>query len=157
MVLLSFNSNTTMDTNKSQKINLKKEFPVSKDLLYKAWIDPSELKQWWKPLDKQLTEVTNDVKEGGKVHYGFEDGHLQINGEYKEVSENEKLVYTWNWELPENAVHRGEYLLTILFNGHGNNSTLEVTQESFSEEHAIQPHEQGWEQALEDLEKYLSK
>jgi uncharacterized protein YndB with AHSA1/START domain len=142
--------------NQTQKIHLTKEFPVGKQKLYNAWVEPSELKQWWKPLEKQLTNIQNDVTKGGKVHYGFEDGDLEINGEYQEVIENEKLVYTWNWELPKDSVNRGEYLLRIQFKGDNNNSSLEVTQESFKEEHAIQPHQEGWENALEDLKNYLT-
>ncbi len=140
----------------NQKIHLTKEFPVSKKKLYKAWIEPSQLKQWWKPLDKQLTDITNDVTEGGHVHYGFEEGDLEINGKYLEVIENEKLVYTWNWELPNDAVNRGEYILRINFNGDQNNSSIDITQENFKEEHAIQPHKEGWENALEDLKNYLT-
>ena len=145
-----------MENNQLLQINLTKEFPVSKEILYKAWTDPNELKQWWKPLDKQLIEVTNELREGGKVYYKFDGGHLEIHGDYKEVAENQKLVYTWNWELPEDTVHKGEYLLTVLFNGNGNSSILQVTQENFKEEHAIQPHQHGWEEALDDLKEYLS-
>lgn len=147
---------TFMENNQLLKINLTKELPVDKVALYKAWTEPAQLKQWWKPLDKQLTEVINDLKQGGKVHYKFEDGNLEINGEYKEVTENEKLVYTWDWEWPANAVQKGEYLLTINFEGNGNTSTLNVTQENFKEEHAILPHQQGWELALDNLKNYLS-
>ena len=145
-----------MENNQSQKIHLTKKFAVSKNNLYKAWIDPSELKKWWRPLDKQLTNVTNDVTKGGKVEYKFEEDDLEINGVYKEAVENEKLVYTWNWILPENSINRGDYLLTVVFTGEGDTSTLEVTQENFEAGHAIQPHKDGWEKALQELNEHLS-
>ena len=144
-----------MNNNDSLNIHFTRDFAVSREALYKAWTSPEELRQWWKPLGKKLSEVKNELREGGAVQYVFEDGHLQINGIYKEVKEKEKLVYTWNWDLPDETVHRGEYLLTIVFKESGQNSTLDVMQENFKEAHAIQPHRQGWEQALEDLEKYL--
>src|SRR5690349_13788222 len=105
-----------MTNETSPAINVTEQFPVDIEALYKAWVEPDQLKKWWKPMDKQLASVENDVREGGKVVYRFEAG-LTIGGQYKEVKPAEKLVYSWNWELPDGAVHNGEYLLTVLFKG----------------------------------------
>ena len=141
------------ETNGNVQVN--KRFPVSKDELYRAWTDEEQLKQWWKPMNKQLTKVENDIREGGKVAYHFEND-LVIEGEYKEVAEGEKLVYSWNWQVPEDSMHKGEYLLTVQFTDSGNESALDITQENFRSQHAIKPHEEGWEEALEALKHHLS-
>ena len=143
-----------MDTNDNTTLHLAEEFPVSKEALYKAWTEPGQLKQWWKPMEKQLEDVQNDIRVGGKVVYRFSEP-FTINGECKKVKEGDTLVYTWIWNLPEEVVHKGDYLLTIKFNGNGNSSTLDVTQEDFMDEHAIQPHKNGWQASLNDLENYL--
>lgn len=145
-----------MANESAQSVHLTKEFGASKEKLFSAWTRPEELKRWWRPLQKRLTDVQNDIRPGGTVAYTFEGGELQISGTYKEAIPNERLVYTWNWELPEDAAHKGEYLLTILFKGNGDRSTLEVRQDNFQQEHSIQPHQQGWEEALNDLHGYLS-
>ncbi len=144
-----------MNNENSARVHVTKSFSVSKEVLYKAWTEPEQLKQWWKPMDKQLVNIENDIREGGKVTYQFND-NLQIKGEYKEVAEGEKLVYSWNWELPEESTHKGEYLLTVQFEEDGNESRLDVKQENFRNEHAIKPHQSGWDEALEDLQSYLS-
>ncbi len=144
-----------MSTNNGNVVQVSKDFPVSKEALYKAWTEEQQLKEWWKPMNKQLQKVENDIREGGRVAYHF-DENLQIKGEYKEVAEGDKLVYSWNWELPEDSVHRGEYLLTVAFSGDGDKSTLDITQENFQHEHSIKPHTAGWEEALEHLHRYLS-
>jgi uncharacterized protein YndB with AHSA1/START domain len=144
-----------MSNESISKVQVSKSFPASKADLYKAWTDPEQLKQWWKPMNKQLTNVENDIREGGKVVYEFED-NLRIAGEYKEVAEEQRLVYSWNWELPEESTHKGEYLLTVQFSETGNESTLDITQENFHHEHAIKPHEEGWDNALEDLKNHLT-
>lgn len=136
------------------KVHLTKDFSVSKETLYDAWTEPEQLKQWWKPMDKQLLSVENDIRQGGNVIYQFE-GDLTIKGEYKEAVENETLVYTWNWEFPEESVHKGEYLLTVQFKENGDGSSLDITQENFKEEHAIKPHEEGWNEALNELALFL--
>ena len=145
-----------MSNKNNPKVQVNKNIPVSKAELYKAWTEPEQLKQWWKPMNKQLVNVENDLRVGGSVVYKFED-NLKISGEYKEVAEEQRLVYSWNWELPEESMHRGEYLLTVEFDGNGNTSSIMITQENFENEHAIKPHESGWADALEGLKNHLAK
>ena len=145
-----------MSNEKSASVHVTQSFPVSKEELYKAWTEEEQLKQWWKPLNKKLTRVENKIHEGGQVAYFFEDD-LQIRGEYKEVAEGDKLVYSWNWDFPKESMHKGEYLLTVRFTGSGNESGLAITQENFHSEHAIKPHEEGWTEALNDLKEHLSQ
>ena len=140
--------------NEAPTLNIQKEFNAAKDALYKAWTEESSLKQWWKPMNKTLISVENDIRPGGKVAYTF-DGDLKIHGEYKEAQPGQKLVYSWIWELPEASVHGGEYTLTINFSGDDNKSTLGVMQEAFQDEQSVQPHREGWEQALEDLKRFV--
>jgi uncharacterized protein YndB with AHSA1/START domain len=140
----------------TQQVNVQQSFNASKEALYKAWTEEGQLKQWWKPMDKQLDSVENDIREGGKVVYTF-NNELKVHGEYKEVHQGEKLVYSWIWDLPEDNHHRGEYLLTIEFKGDESNSMLNVTQDNFKTEHSVKPHQEGWERSLEDLKTYLEQ
>lgn len=137
-----------------QTVNIQKEFNAVKDNLYRAWTEEGSLKSWWKPMDKTLVSVENDIRPGGKVVYTFE-GDLKIHGEYKEAQPGEKLVYSWIWDLPENGVHGGDYQLTVSFGGEGEKSTLSVLQEAFQNEQSVQPHREGWEQALDDLKRFV--
>ena len=140
--------------NNTGEVRIRKSFSAPKEALYRAWNEESELKQWWKPMNKQLVSVQNDRKEGGKVVYKFENG-LTIEGEYKQVQEGEKLVYSWNWKFPDDAQHEGDYLLTVSFHGDEQQSELEVAQEDFKNEHAVKPHQEGWERSLDELRQYL--
>jgi uncharacterized protein YndB with AHSA1/START domain len=145
-----------MSNENNPTIQVSKSFDISKEKLYKAWTEPEELKQWWKPMDKQLTKVENEITEGGTVRYQFED-NLQVRGEYKEVTPGEKLVYSWIWEVPEESLHKGEYLLTVSFKDDGDGgSSLDISQQNIMEEHAVKPHQTGWDGALEDLKNYLA-
>ena len=145
-----------MSNESNPTIQVSKSFNASKEKLYKAWTEPEELKQWWKPMDKQLTKVENEITEGGTVRYQFED-NLQVRGEYKEVTPGEKLVYSWIWEVPEESLHKGEYLLTVSFKDDGDGgSSLDISQQNIMEEHAVKPHQTGWDEALEDLKNYLA-
>lgn len=145
-----------MEITKALIVQTAKNFPVAADQLYKAWTDPEQLKQWWKPMGNTLKEVINDLKQGGTVQYIFEGDKLVISGEYLEVKENEKLVYTWKWELPSDTVRNADYKLTIHFVNKDNGSEIDVLQENFETEESMLPHREGWEKGLNDLEKFLS-
>ncbi len=145
-----------MEKNQGLKVEAGRSFPVSADQLYKAWTDPEQLKQWWKPMGNTLQNVTNDIRQGGTVRYVFADNKLNISGEYLEVKENEKLVYTWKWELPNDPVRNADYMLTVEFKSSGNGSDLRVLQENFEDEESLYPHQEGWEKGLSELEQFLS-
>ena len=149
-----------MEQDKQLKINLAKDFPVRADRLYQAWIDPEQLKQWWHPMGNVLQQATTEPKEGEPVTYTFanEQGahSFTIKGTYKEVAAGKKLVYTWNWELPVATVGNSAFLLTVVFSENAGGSRLEVIQENFIEEEAVQPHREGWENALNSLHNFLS-
>jgi uncharacterized protein YndB with AHSA1/START domain len=157
MAVVVFSNKTHfMEINKALKVEASKSFPVTASQLYNAWTNPEELKQWWKPMGNALKEVVNDIKTGGAVRYIFADNALVISGEYLEVKENEKLVYTWNWELPNDAVRNAAYKLTVNFAGKDNGSEISISQENFQDEEAMLPHRQGWEKGLDELEHFLS-
>jgi uncharacterized protein YndB with AHSA1/START domain len=150
-----------METPQTIQLNVSKDFPVPADRLYKAWIDPEALKQWWHPMGNTLQQATTDPKVGAPVEYVFasEQGahSFTIHGEYKEVQEGARLVYTWNWQLPTPTVGDSEFLLTVVFSDQGEGSRIAVTQDNFTSEEALQPHHEGWEKGLDDLHRFLSQ
>jgi uncharacterized protein YndB with AHSA1/START domain len=141
--------------NESLKVEISKDFQVPVERLYKAWNDPEQLKQWWKPMGNQLDEVTNDLKQGGGVLYVFSNGDIVISGEYQEVKPNEKLVYSWDWKLKEDMLRNASYKLTVEFRGSGHGSRLHILQENFENEESMQPHREGWDKGLADLQNFL--
>lgn len=147
--------------NQETKIGAEKEFSVPTEQLYKAWITPEDLKQWWQPSENHLKTVELDVREGGSFRYEFETKEGQpavvITGDYKEVKPNERLVYTWNWDVPNGDAKKSDHQLTIEFQSTGSGSKLSVTQENFQEQEAVNSHQQGWDKSLNDLHDYLSK
>ncbi len=140
-------------------ITTEKTFDTDVKSLYKAWTEESELKQWWKPADRALLSVDTALEEGGKIDYIFEDNDkssLKITGEYETVKPEEQLVYTWNWHMDKSPVENGEYKLTIDFDKDGEGSKISIKQENDASEGGIHPNDEGWENALNALNQYLS-
>ncbi|WP_345950813.1 SRPBCC family protein [Mucilaginibacter sp. PAMB04274] len=143
------------------RLSAEMDFKVPVQVLYKAWVTPEDLKQWWHPSENHLQNVELDIQEGGQFKYEFmgkdEQPSLTITGDYKEVKENEKLVYSWNWTVPTAEFKPSEHLLSIMFVSEGEGSRIKVVQENFQSEESINPHQEGWEKALNDLQAYLNK
>jgi len=143
--------------NNLSNLNVSKQFNCSKEVLYRAWTEPEQLKQWWKPMGNRLTDVVNNIKEGGEVKYMFADNRLTIEGKYEKVQGHDILEYTWNWHMSTEPIPDAPYKLSVRFEGGENNSTISVTQTGFKDDESVKPQQQGWEKGLQQLHDYLSK
>ena len=148
-----------METNQNLHMEITRDFSVPPERLFKAWNDEADLKKWWKPLGSTLAEVTNELKVGGQICYKFTRNEskegFNITGEYLEIKEPEKLVYTWNWQLPDLNEEVNNYKLDISFLPKDGGSTIQIVQSGFSTEESIKPHEEGWQNALNSLVAFL--
>ena len=145
----------------NENITAQKSFPVDVNKLYKAWTEEAALKEWWKPAGRKLQSVEAVLENGGTIKYTFEpddnsNGELVIEGTYETVIPNEKLVYSWNWKLDNAPVKDGDYKLSVAFTSENEGSKISISQETEAEQEGIHPHQEGWDNALADLEKYLS-
>jgi uncharacterized protein YndB with AHSA1/START domain len=140
----------------ANNIEFSQDFSVPVDVLYEAWTTSEHLKQWWHPMGDSLSNVENDLSEGGTVSYEFEKKEFRVSGNYKQVQPSEKLVYTWNWEF-FNDLPNEAYTLTITFESTGNGSILHVLQEGLPGEDKSLPHQDAWKTALESLKSHLEQ
>lgn len=139
------------------QLEISKKFDYPKELLYEAWTNPEHLKQWWKPMGKQLIKVENDTRPGGAISYVFEDEILVIDGKYERVSPNDLLEYTWNWHFKQESIHDAAHHLSVRFEGANEHAMITITQEGFEDAESIHPHRKGWGQALEQLRAHVSE
>lgn len=143
------------------KITATQTFEASAEKVFAAWTEFEQLKQWWKPLGKTLTKM--DQSEGSNdVAYNFSDedssdGDMVVKSEYEKFEENKHLVYSWNWYLDDAPVKDGLYKLEVEFRDTDDGSEILVTQSNESEEEGVHPHSQGWDDALNELKKYVER
>jgi uncharacterized protein YndB with AHSA1/START domain len=84
--------------------------------------------------------------------FNTEDGEEhQVNGVYREVVRNQKLVFTWAWR----STPERESLVTVLIEPDGAGSMLTLIHEQFFDEAARDRHRHGWTGSLDKLERYL--
>src|SRR5580704_17576393 len=80
-----------------RELVLTRLIDAPRDKLFKAWTDPTLLKQWFAPLPYTTPVAETDVRPGGAslIAMRSPDGkELPNGGVYLEVIANERLVFT---------------------------------------------------------------
>lgn len=89
------------DRNGSQDaVTIERSFDAPVALIWQMWTDPEHFAAWYGPNGATIPIAKMDVRVGGTRLVSMEmqtpDGPMQMwfTGEYREVVENERLVYT---------------------------------------------------------------
>jgi uncharacterized protein YndB with AHSA1/START domain len=136
-------------------LTLKRRFNAAPEKVYAAWTQPAQITQWFGPDAGGVKHAETDLRTGGRFTIAFntEDGEEhQVNGVYREVVRNKKLVFTWAWR----STPERESLVTVLIEPDGDGSLLTLTHEQFFDEAARDRHSHGWTGSLDKLERYLA-
>jgi uncharacterized protein YndB with AHSA1/START domain len=90
----------TDDTHPRNAVVMERTFDAPVELIWQMWTDPTHFAEWYGPDGASIPEATLDVRVGGTRRVCMEvqtpRGALQMwfTGEYREVVEYERLVYT---------------------------------------------------------------
>jgi uncharacterized protein YndB with AHSA1/START domain len=89
----------TVDKEKLET-TMEREFDVPRELLWKAHTDADLIAKWWGPRKYETTVDTYEPHVGGKwkmIHKADGEEYVFF-GEFKEVTEPEKITWTFNFE-----------------------------------------------------------
>ena len=81
-------------------VTIERSFGAPVELIWQMWTDPQHFKAWYGPNGSSIPVAKMDVRVGGTRLVSMEvqtpDGPMRMwfTGEYREVVENERLVYT---------------------------------------------------------------
>ena len=82
------------------EVVIERSFDAPVDLVWKMWTDPEHFKAWYGPDGATIPVAKMDVRAGGTrlvcMEVSTPKGAMQMwfTGEYREVIENHRLVYT---------------------------------------------------------------
>jgi uncharacterized protein YndB with AHSA1/START domain len=137
-------------------LNLQRRYPVAPEKVWRAWTDPEAIKRWWGPGGNDPVSLAQlDVRVGGRfriVFGGAQGNDHEVQGVYKEVVPNRKLVFTWTW--PRTTPER-ESLVTLLFKPDGGGTKLDFVHSQLFDESVRDGHQRGWSESLVKLEQFL--
>ncbi len=88
------------DDDRGQHLVIERTLEAPPDLVWRMWTDPEHLAAWYGPGGATVPVATMDVRAGGSrllcLQMPTPDGarRMWFTGEYLEVVENRRLVYT---------------------------------------------------------------
>lgn len=85
----------------NHEIRMTREFDSPRDLVFKAFTDPSLVAQWWGPQKYTTVVDKMDVKPGGMWRYvqrGADGSEHGFFGVYHAITPPERLIYTIEFE-----------------------------------------------------------
>jgi len=133
---------------------LRRTISAPREDIFLAWTSAEILRQWFCPEpDYVVTIAELDVRVGGSFRIGIKKPDNTVHvayGNYQEIKQPEKLVFTWSWE--ENPFHS---VVTLTFNDLGDATELILRHELLATEALRESHAHGWKGCLQSLESYL--
>jgi len=153
---------TTTVLPKLKDLVLTRVFDAPRELVWRAWTDPKMLAIWWGPKGFTNPRCEVDVRRDGHIHIDMRgpDGTVYpMAGDYKEVVEPERLVFT-SGALDKNGKLLFEFLNTITFEEKTGRTTLTLHSHLLNTtpgtERYLRGHKAGWTLSLERLDQLVA-
>lgn len=139
----------------SERLQLMRVLPASRAEVYRAWVDPAILGQWFAPGPMSAVVAELDATAGGRFRIEMH-GPDRVNvavGTFRELTPGERLVFSWAWEgwgMPETTVR-------VELRALGEAETeLTLTHEGFPDAGVRDQHRDGWGRMTERLAAVVS-
>lgn len=119
--------------------------------VFEAWLKPELVMQWFSPENMTRLSFRTDAKVGGSYIHVMRspDGvEYATVGEYLEIVENEKIVFTWGKE------GDAESVVTVELEDQGGGTLVTLTHAKLPDD-LVAGHVEGWESALRNLERFF--
>lgn len=101
-----------------------------------------------------MLDAKLDVRVGGSfsVTFANSDGtEFTAQGIYKEIAENNRLVFTWGWANQPKV----DELITLEFSPDGDGTLMTFEQSNIDPSTSMHNYEEGWRSTFQKLEKAL--
>lgn len=143
-----------------REFTLNRVLAAPRALVFRAFIEPERMKQWWAPPGFHILSCALDLREGGAWRMRIqsdETGAIQTEvGSYREISEPERLVFTHAWVRRDGSL-TPTTVVTVTFAERGEGTEVRFTQSDFHSPEFCRSHEEGWNSSLEQLTKYAPR
>ena len=114
------------------------------ETVWKLLVDPAEQSSWWG------TALDFDARPGGPFRVEVIPGHI-ANGEFVEVAEPSRLVYTWGWRRRGDPCPPGSSTIEITLEQSGDGTKLTFVHSGLPSAEAATSHTHGWDDYLPRL------
>ena len=140
-------------TSNEKEVSMSKIEDIHKS--YRFDQSPERVFEAWTSSDTVVEPVTRhevDLRVGGKIRLFIETEEMTsvMEGEFKEISKPDKLIYTWEW------VGSGEVTtVEVRFEATEGGTEVTVVHTGFTSQDSKETHDSGWDSYLEQLAERL--
>ncbi len=153
-----------MEQNK--ELTLTRVFDAPRETVWKYWADASLIQKWWGPNGVTNPTCVWDAKPQGKIHIvmlaGKKLGPLAgqewpMTGEFEELQEPEKLVFTANAIMNGKPILQHRTTVTLKEENNKTKMTVHIVVTMITPEAAgaLKGMDMGWNQQLDKLGECL--
>jgi uncharacterized protein YndB with AHSA1/START domain len=143
------------------EMELTRFFRAPRELVWRAWTDTEQLKEWWGPKLFTNPRCEADVRVGGKIHVDMRapDGTVYpMGGEFEEIAPPEKLVFlTMALDADDNAMftNRNTVLFTEVNGGTEISLHVKVISATVVALQYLKGMREGWSSSLDKLAEFI--
>ncbi|HEY4354275.1 MAG TPA: SRPBCC domain-containing protein [Acidobacteriaceae bacterium] len=149
------------------ELTITRTFDAPRELVWKAWTDPSMAMHWMGPRGFKATEFVASTEAGGAWSLRMQGNipgteqmaYLAQGGKTLEFDPPKKLVYTFAWSdrslvgLPPSPYK--ENIVTVRFEEDGDKTVMHFTQGPFATESECNGHTGGWNSAFDRFAEFM--
>lgn len=146
-----------MSTETKQSLRLTKVIQATPEQVFAAFTESDHLKAWSCPEGGTVTKAEVDLRVGGAFNIVMDMGKATVEsarGVYREIDPPRRLVYTWDWDDPENKM--GETVITVELTPLGDGTEVVFSHDLFPSLELKTAHEKGWTSCLTKLEAHMA-
>ena len=139
-------------------LRLTRHFDAPREIIYRAWTDPSWLVRWIGPQECTCPHAETDLRVGGALKIdirGPQGIDNWAHGVYQTVEAPARLTFTWQW-VQEDGTLGQEMLIDLEFTESGEGTELVLTQTRFPTDESRDQHRGGWTGSFESLAQILT-
>jgi len=131
--------------------------PAAPEVVFRGFVDPSELARWWGPEGFTIPNLSFPAQVGESYRIEMQPptgDPFALTGEFQEVDPVVRLAFTFVWEPadPDDV----ETLVRLSFRDVGDGTEVSLTQGAFKTDARLALHRDGWTDSLDKLERLLS-
>jgi uncharacterized protein YndB with AHSA1/START domain len=137
------------------ELKIERVIRAPRERVFRAWTDPKQAVEWWGPRSYPATFLEMDVRPGGKwigkLRSVADGSILSHRGEFREIVEPSLISFTFQWD--EEGERGMKTLVTLTFEDMGGHTRFTLQQTPFVTAAERDGHVEGWNSALDRLEK----
>jgi uncharacterized protein YndB with AHSA1/START domain len=149
------------DSTTTKELVITRTFEAPRELVYRAFVDPDQIAQWFGPVGFSVPRDTidMDVRVGGHQRFVMvsdEDPAIKspVNATFEEVVENELLVGSEEWDMP-GADGPVRMYVRLEFSDEDGKTKLVLRQGPYTEEMEGMARK-GWNSSFTKLDTLLA-